>query len=421
LSRVLCRRIGSVAGLTLFLSVALAMPAPALELDARAKFFGVGAALPDHSLQRQLEGTPAHDYTADLRLMFTQDVNRFGFTAHYNAILNGGDSFAFLTTPGATLDQSPTSDRFRLMDLTWNLNSGDRHQLVQRFDRLALQYRGATWGFTIGREAVSWGSGLVFQPMDLFSPFAPTTVDRDFKAGDDLLIVDKLFDDGSDLQFLGVARRDLAGDATTDVASAALKWRKFLGASEMELFGGSHYRDQVYGGSLRVPVGSAMLRTDLVATRLDESGDWYFSGIVNFDYSFDVTGHSSYVFAEYYHNDFGVKTLPPNPVLLPEPLTVRLARGEVFNLMRDYLALGGTIQWNALWTQALTVIGNLNDGSSIVQTTVSYVPGDNATVELGVTVPIGDAGEEFGGVPVMSDELTTGGATQGYLRWVYYF
>ena len=405
----------------LALAAVLAMPAVGLEMDVRAKFFGVGAALPDHSLQRQIEGTPAYDYTADLRLMFTQDVDRLSLTAHYNAILNGGDSFAFLTSPGATLDQSSTDDRFRLMDLTWELSSGDRHQLVHRFDRLALQYRGATWGVTVGREAVSWGSGLVFQPMDLFSPFAPTTVDRDFKAGDDLLIVDKLFDDGSDFQFLGVARRDLAGDATADVASAALKWRKFVGAGELELFGGKHYQDQVYGGALRVPVGGALLRTDLVTTRLDEDGDWVVSGILNIDYSFDLAGRPSYAFAEYYHNGFGVKTLPPSPALLPEALSERLLRGEVFNLMRDYLALGGTVQWHPLWTQALTLIGNLHDGSSILQTTLSYVPSDHATLEAGVTLPIGRAGEEFGGVPVAGDDLTTGGALQAYLRWVYYF
>lgn len=407
--------------MVLALAALLALPAAALEMDVRAKFFGVGAALPDHSLQRQLDGTPAYDYTADLRLMFTQDLGRLSLTAHHNTLLNGGDSFAFLTSPGATLDQSSTDDQLRLMDLTWELGSGDRHRLVHRFDRLALQYRGATWGVTVGREAVSWGSGLVFQPMDLFSPFAPTTVDRDFKAGDDLLIVDKLFDDGSDLQFLGVARRDLDGDATADVASAALKWRKFLGGNELELFGGRHYRDQVYGGALRLPLGGAMLRTDLVATRLDEDGDWILSGILNLDYSFDLSGRPSYVFAEYYHNGFGVKSLPANPLLLPEALTERLLRGEVFNLMRDYLALGGNLQWHPLWTQSLTLIGNLQDGSSILQTTLSYVPSDHATVEAGITLPIGRAGEEFGGVPVAGDELTTGGALQAYLRWVYYF
>jgi len=394
--------------------------AEALEMDARAKLFAVGTALPEHDLQRQLNGTPAYDYTADLRLMFTQPAGPLSFTAHHTSVVNGGDSFAFLSNPGATLDQSPSDDDLRLMDLTWEIESGDRHRIFHRFDRLAVQYRGASWGLTLGREAVSWGSGLVFQPMDLFSPFAPTTVDRDFKAGNDLLIVDRLFADGSDLQILGVARRDLEGDVTSDVASAALKWRTFLGDSEVEVFAGKHYTDQVYGGAIRIPVGGAMLRTDVVATRL-EGGDWRVSGVLNMDTSFALDGKTTYVFAEYYHNDFGVRELPDSVLQLPEPLAERLARGETFTLMRDYLAAGGTIQWHPLWTQSLTLIGNLADGSSLLQSNLSYVPSDNAMVEVGVTWSIGEAGQEYGGVPIFGESATTGGAFQGYLRWVYYF
>ncbi len=398
----------------------LAGEASALELDARGKLFGVGTALPEESLQRQISGTPAYDYAADLRLMFNQEVERFSFDLHYDLIVNGGDSFAYLTNPGVTLDQSSTSDRFRLMDLTWTVDSGEKYQIVQRLDRLAAQYRGETWGFIVGRQAVTWGSGIVFQPMDLISPFAPTTVDTEFKNGDDMLVVDKLFGDGSDLQFVGVARRDLEGDVTTDVASAALKWRKFLGGVEFEVFGAKHYEDQVYGGAVRIPVGGALLRTDVVATRLS-GGDWRVSGVVNADISFDLGERPTYVFAEYYHNDFGVHTLPASVLLLPEPLTERLARGEVFNLMRDYLAVGGSIQWHPLWTQTLTVIGNLNDGSGVLQTALSYVPSDQATLEAGITWSIGHAGEEFGGIPLLGVDATTGGAFQGFLRWVYYF
>ena len=398
----------------------LAGTSQALELDVRGKFFGVGTALPGHSLQRARRGTPAYDYTADLRLLFRQETGRFTFNVHHQSIVNGGDSFAFLLNPGATLDQSATGDDLRLMDLTWELGSGDRYSIVQRFDRLSMQYRGSTWGFTVGREAVSWGSGLVFQPMDLFSPFSPTTVDRDFKAGDDLLLVDKLFANGSDLQFLGIVRRNLAGNVTADTVSSAVKWRTFIGSGELEVFGGRHYRDQVYGGSVRLPLGSAMMRTDLVATRL-EGGDWRLSGILNLDYSFALGGRSTYVFAEYYHNGFGVKALPASVLVLPEALTVRLARGEVFNVMRDYLALGGRFEWHPLWTQSLVLIGNLADGSTLLQTTLQYLPSDRATMEVGFTWSMGDAGQEFGGVPVFGEAATAGGAFQGYTRWVYYF
>ena len=83
--------------------------------------------------------------------------------------------------------------------------------------------------------------------------------------------------------------------------------------------------------------------------------------------------------------------------------------------------MGGNIEWHPLWNQTLTLITNLHDASSLVQSNLSYVPSDHATLEAGVVIPIGRAGQEFGGVPVFGDELTTGGAFQGYLRWVYYF
>jgi hypothetical protein len=162
-----------------------------------------------------------------------------------------------------------------------------------------------------------------------------------------------------------------------------------------------------------------MLQTDLVSTRL-EGGDWRLSGIVNVDYSLALAGKTTYLFAEYYHNDFGVKKLPPSIVLLPEALVKRLARGEVFNLMRDYLAVGASYEWHPLLNQSLSLISNLADGSSLLQTSVSYSRSDHATFQAGVVVAIGKAGQEFGGVPVIGRTATTGGAFQGYLRWVYY-
>ena len=65
-----------------------------------------------------------------------------------------------------------------------------------------------------------------------------------------------------------------------------------------------HYRDQVYGLTVRWPVGGAMLRSDLAATRLD-GGSWKVSGVLNVDYSLVLGGRNLYLFGEYFHNAFG--------------------------------------------------------------------------------------------------------------------
>ena len=38
------------------------------------------------------------------------------------------------------------------------------------------------WGVVcVGRQAVTWGNGLIFNPMDLFNPFSPVDIERDYK------------------------------------------------------------------------------------------------------------------------------------------------------------------------------------------------------------------------------------------------
>src|SRR5262245_8322541 len=167
-----------------------AMCAYAWELDARARLFGNAELLPDDDLQRELDGSPAYEKSADLRLMFQDAIGKWHLNAALATLYEGGDQFAFISNPQDTLDQTPRNDRLRYMDLTLTLEKGSRHETTQRFDRLALEYRAEHWNATVGRDAVSWGSGIVFQPLDIFAPFAPTTVDRDYKPGEDLIEVD---------------------------------------------------------------------------------------------------------------------------------------------------------------------------------------------------------------------------------------
>jgi hypothetical protein len=392
----------------------------AAELDLRLKAFGTVRELPDTDAQRAINGEPAVDGNLDLRLLFRQAAGRFEVIADHSTIALAGDTYEAGIASFGTIDQTPTDDDRRALELTWSIDKDDDYRLYHRFDRLALKYRGDDWGFTVGREAVSWGSGKVFNPMDLFSPFSPTTVDRDYKAGDDLVMVDKLFDGGGDIQLLAVFRRDEQGDREADEGSYGIKWRGFAGSAELELAAGQHYEDTIGAVTFRLPIGGALLQTDWVATELDEQDEWKLSGVVNIDYSFLLAERNTYVFAEYFRNGFGRNENRVDLFDLPVYLVERVQRGEVFSLTKDYLAAGGFYEWHPLVNHSLTVLWNLHDDSTLWQTSLSYQPGDRQTLELGVTLTTGSRGDEYGRIDV-GEGLTTGGGARAFLRWVYFW
>ena len=398
-------------------------------LTFRLKGFASSTDLPVTDLSHSALDGRREDGALDLRTMLQHDVGAWSFEVAHTALIQYDKSLS-LGLAGTSGEQIVVSDDRRWVNLTDPLNDGRRHRTLHRLDRLNVQWRSDKWAVTVGRQAVSWGSGIVFQPLDPFNPFAPTAVDRDYKAGDDLVLVERLFDNGHDAQLLHVFRRNTQGSLSGEVASTAAKWHGYAGSVEFELIAAQHYDTEFFGVSGRIPVGPAVLRSDIAMRRgisqIGANDDWGLLGIVNIDVAFPWRGRTVYAYAEYLHNDFGLTELPSPLVSLPADLQAGLLRGEFFNLMRDYLAVGGSFEWHPLLTQQLTVIGNLHDNSSLVQVQFAYDVSQNQNMQLGWIGATGGSGDEFapisvGLMPTTGDIVTQGGGDRVYLRWAGYF
>ena len=75
----------------------------------------------------------------------------------------------------------------RLMNLSNVISESDGSITAHRLDRLYFDYANDRAFFRVGRQAISWGNGLIYNPMDLFNPFDPAAIDREYKTGDDML------------------------------------------------------------------------------------------------------------------------------------------------------------------------------------------------------------------------------------------
>ena len=146
-------------------------------------------------------------------------------------------------------------------------------------------------------------------------------------------------------------------------------------------------------------------------------------GIVNADVAFPIRDRMAYVFAEYFYNDFGMQSMPGPADTIPQQLETALLRGEVFNLMREYLAVGASYQWHPLLTQSLSVISNLSDGSALLQGQLltSHKISNCSLVLLAAMPILMTSLHRYVALSPQGELLTQGGSDRYYLRWAWYF
>ncbi len=378
---------------------------------------------PDDSIFRPALGANAHDQGAELRLKFRGDSQSWSFKADYQFIARFGDSLALSESMGTGILLPPTvpTDEHRWWDLTDEIDASSDHVIVQRLDRLYLGYTGDKVVFRFGRQAVSWGNGLIYNPMDVFNPFDPAAVDTEYKLGDDMLYGQYLTDSGDDWQFVQVFRRDERGDVTQEVNTAALKFHGFGGEQEYDLLLAQHYDELLLGVGGSSSWGGAVIRGDI--TVVDTEDDWVASLIANWSYSWVWGGRNVSAVTEYYFNGFGLRQSDYSLQNIQDnsDLVDRLSRGELYTLGRHYVAASMLVEVTPLINITPVVFYNLGDGSALAQLVAQWNFRQDWQLLGSINIPIGPAGTEFGGVETGIEEFTlaTGPSLFAQLAWYF--
>ena len=365
------------------------------------------------------------DHEIDFRLNAENRWDRWDARIHYELLALGGDSmetrralYAAGLLPSESVTGLPSDDR-RLFDLTDEITDRERLAAVQRLDRLSVGYSGKRLVVRAGRHAVSWGNGLVFNPLDIFNPFSPTAVDKDYKTGDDMLYGQWLFDSGNDMQAILLPRREPgSNDVECDQSSFVFKYHGMNAGFDYDLLTARHYDETLLGIGLAKDWHGAIWRFDVSVTKLNDGGHAT-SLVTTLDRSWTWIGHNIYGYIEYFRN--GVGEADKNYTTPNTDLQERISRGELYNLGRDYLAAGMQIELSPLLNLFPSMIWNLNDESLFFQLWATYDWKENFLVTVGVNLPCGDRGTEFGGIPVGGSDSFNAPGTEGYLRVSYFF
>jgi hypothetical protein len=185
--------------------------------------------------------------------------------------------------PGTTpFGLAPRDVRYRALDAstTWHEDAGTSATLFLDRANVRLVYGRAE--VTAGRQAITFGKTLFWNPLDVFLAFDPRQFDRDYKPGVDAVRVDVALGDFSGVDVVAAAGRTLdalgmfaGGDETLDATwfGSAVLGRAFATTHgwDVSLQGGKIYGGYQVGGGAVGELGPLEVRLEAAQLFADQS------------------------------------------------------------------------------------------------------------------------------------------------------
>jgi hypothetical protein len=390
------------------------------------KYFYTYTNFPDDSALSAL-ADPYRESLGNMRLKAEYRSGNWDGQVHY--VLNGlySNDLSDCALRGGIIGSGCgrlSSDHEQLFDLSSVISESDDSIVYQRLDRLVLAYSTENMVARFGRQSISWGNGMVYNPLDLFNPFPPEAIDTEYKSGDDMLYMQGLLSSGNDLQLLLIPRRKIStGELSSTESALAGKYHRLGTDYEIDLLAAINYGDQIVGAAYTGEINENVLNASLTLTRTDINEYW--SAAANYNFSTVLSNRNLTGFVELFYNGFGLSgdRYSVQDVIEREDLFVRLLRGEIFTIGRFYLATGGSLELTPLFNLTPTLFVNLGDQSGLLQFSGTYSLKQNIDLLAGVNLPAGADGTEYGGIYDITpgeEQLLAPGRTL-FARLAWYF
>ncbi len=294
------------------------------------------------------------------------------FAAYEQRVRIASDTAA-LSSPG--LPPADAQGYFRVVALEGPLSQSADYSYWHEVDRLALSFHLPHTELTAGRQALGWGRGLFFGAIDVFAPFTPLEVDREWRRGVDAARAEVQLGQNASVEAVAVFSDSLDGSALMGRA------RGFLGPIDAELVGGWRAKDVIVGAAASAAVLGAEVHGELAAFVLPDPWRWggtfgddrvVVKAVLGASHQFAV-GDGLRVALEYHYNGFGL-TFPVSALELAADaaLRTRLARGDLQILSRHAAAVSVGYTFGLTLGGSLMVLVDPRDGSGVVAPSLNW-------------------------------------------------
>lgn len=298
----------------------------------------------------------------------------------------GGASIGGALTPFAPAP-------WRMTSLDWSLaHSEDRFAWRHEIDRALVSVH-PDWGrVTAGRQAIGFGRGVLFSAVDVFAPFSPVEVDREWRRGVDALRVEYRTTPLSAIEVVGVF-----GDRWRHSALLG-RFSGYVGDVDGELIVGKRARDAMLAATLSAAVGGAAVHGEAALFRTPEDqpdgglfgrDDLVGKAVLGASYTFNV-GNGLTLVAEYHYSGFGVTDMANALRRFRDPVfTERYQRGDSQILGRHALAGQLSYPIGDVVTGTLLLLQSPSDGSGLASPGLLWTPTQTTTITVNAFAPWG--------------------------------
>jgi hypothetical protein len=268
----------------------------------------------------------------------------------------------------------------QVVRLTWNLINSENVALIHFVDRLYFK-QDFRWGeVVLGRQRISWGTGRIWNPTDLFNPINPTSYAKIEKDGVDAAMIKFRLGDFTDLSLVTNPQKDWL------TSNSGFRFRSNFSEFDVSVMGGYFDRRGVVGGDFAGNLLDAGVRGEAIFSVDRNYPRSNFTKVVlGADYQFTS---ELYGLLEYQFNGEGAAEKSSYDIN-------RLFRGEILSLGRNYLATQCSYLAHPLVTVSGSWISNLDDGSHFLGAVVTYSAAEELAAAVGSQVFLGSTSSEY--------------------------
>lgn len=326
----------------------------------------------------------AHIFRLTSRFKFSDRVELEG-AWQFQLSLASDPAFSGGSSLSSTIGGTNTGAQRRLIELGGPLYVGSSWRADHQLDRLALKVALPFGDLTIGRQVLSWGTGRLWNPTDVLSPFPPTVIDREVRRGFDAVRLAVALGDTTQLDLLYLPQVVAADNG------GVARFQTNLWGFDFSVSAGKYVRDLVFGADFVGDVGPIGVHGEGAYTvqllGLEAGnvsvGEHFFRGVVGAE----ARPHEKVLLvAEYSYNGYG-STRPQDYAALLS--SARVLRGEIFGAGRHQAGLAASFLATDLFTAQLSALMNLTDPSALIIPSVEYSVSQTVLLRAGAYVPVG--------------------------------